>query len=219
MDYLFGQTLTIFTTIAMAAPAPKIDILVLSSLGRLPMHGYEIKLELKYKHVAWWAKCQHGHLYASLKRLESRRFIRGKTRRDGGRSRRVFSITPSGRAWLKKSLADLAESPDSSYFDIDLFLSGTFLLEKPQAIELLAAHRRAVDRQRDKAEQLLADMGDKVPAAGRLIMEHRIEHLERESRFAQRAADVLATQKTWGPFLGDESIVDFLARTSVSVES
>lgn len=206
-----------FGHIAMAT-APKIDILVLSSVARIPMHGYEIKLELQYKHVRWWAKCEHGHLYAALKRLEASKHIRGKTKRDGARSRRVFSITPSGRALLDQSLAELARSPDSAYFDIDLFLSGTFLIQKKQALGLLADHRRAVDLQRAEAQALLAQMGDKIPTVGRLIMEHRIEHLGREAEFADRAASVLAAEKKWGSFLGGESIVDFLERTRVAIE-
>lgn len=202
----------------MAAP-PKIDILVLSSLARLPMHGYEIKLELKYKHVRWWAKCEHGHLYASLKRLESLGYIRGKTRRDGGRRRRVFSITETGRVWLHESLAELASLLNSTYFAVDLFLSCAFTMQKKKALALLAEHRLALERQRDEARSLLADMGDNVPTVGRLIMEHRIEHLAREAEFTARATKVLQSERKWGSFLGDESIVDFLARTRTTIES
>jgi len=201
------------------ASVPKIDILVLSSVARLPMHGYEIKLELQYKHVRWWAKCEHGHLYAALKRLEANKLIRGKTRLDGERSRRVFSITTAGRAALDAALDNLARSPDSSYFDIDLFLSGTFLLKKQRALALLAAHREAVDDQRAEAQALLDQMGDNIPTVGRLIMEHRLEHLQREAEFADRAAAVLAAETKWGSFLGDESIAAFIERTRVAIES
>lgn len=199
--------------------APKIDILVLSSLARLPMHGYEIKLELKYKHVKWWAKCEHGHLYAALKRLESKKLIRGKNKSDGGRVRRVFSITAPGRRLLEQELARLATEPDDAYFDIDLFLSSSYVLERDDALELLAEHVRTLERRRQIAEGLLAGMRDKVPLAGALIMEHRIEHLQHQAEFARRAARVLADAPEWGAFLGDESIVDFLARTRAALES
>ena len=53
----------------------KTDVLVLSTLARVPMHGYELKLELRYKHVNWWARCDHGHIYTSLTRLDKRGFI------------------------------------------------------------------------------------------------------------------------------------------------
>src|SRR3990170_981233 len=79
----------------------RIELLVLSSLARLPMHGYELKLELRYKHVRWWAKCEHGHLYAALKRLEAQKLVRGATRKTGERTRRGFAISAAGRRWLR----------------------------------------------------------------------------------------------------------------------
>ncbi len=30
----------------------RMDVLVLSSLARVPMHGYELKLELRFRHAA-----------------------------------------------------------------------------------------------------------------------------------------------------------------------
>jgi DNA-binding PadR family transcriptional regulator len=201
----------------MAAPS-RIDILVLASLARIPMHGYELKLELQYKHVRWWAKCEHGHLYAALKRLEDRGWIRGKDKRIGGRDRRVFSITAAGRRWLADSLRELATSDDATYFDVDLFLSSSFTMEQGEFIALLEERRGVLERQLAGARQLRENLGELIPAVGRLIMEHRIEHLEREIEFERRAAAELEKLSRWGPFLGDESIVDFLERTQAAVE-
>ena len=201
----------------MAAPS-RIDILVLASLARIPMHGYELKLELQYKHVRWWAKCEHGHLYAALKRLEDRGWIRGKDKHIGGRDRRVFSITAAGRRWLADSLRELATSDDATYFDVDLFLSSSFTMEQGEFIALLEERRGVLERQLAGARQLRENLGELIPAVGRLIMEHRIEHLEREIEFERRAAAELEKLSRWGPFLGDESIVDFLERTQAAVE-
>lgn len=202
----------------MAVSLSRIDVLILSSLARIPMHGYELKLELRYKHVRWWAKCEHGHLYAALKRLETAKLIRGKTRRDGKRARRVFAITPAGRRWLRAALEDLALAEDGTHFDIDLFLASAFTFERERAISLLEGRARVLDEQRREAEAIVEQMGSRVPAVAGLIMDHRVDHLAREADFARRAAAVLRDIPTWGPFLGDESIVDFIARTGVAIE-
>lgn len=196
----------------------RIDVLILSSLSRLPMHGYELKLELSYKHVGWWAKLEHGHLYAALKRLEKKKYIRGAAKESQGRERRVFAITPSGRRWLDDALTELATMRDSTYFDIDLFVSATFTLSRERVVELLTARVEVLLEQAREAEALETRLRGLVPTSGQLIMAHRIRHLNEEAEFAQRAADTLSKQQNWKPFLGGESISDFLKRTSAPIE-
>ena len=57
-----------------------------------------------------------------------------------------------------------------------------------------------------------------VPAAARLIIDHRIEHLELELRYARRAREAFEAQARWGSFLGDQSIEDFVSETGVPLE-
>ncbi len=196
----------------------RIDVLILSSLSRIPMHGYELKLELAYKHVGWWAKAEHGHLYAALKRLERKKFIRGKAKSRQGRERRVFELTAAGRKWLESALEEIAVSRDSSYFDVDLFVAAAFTLPRARAIALLKERQLVLTRQKGEAEELAARMGNMVPTSALLIMSHRISHLAAEAEFARRAVDELDAQKDWKPFLGAESISEFLKRTSVPIE-
>lgn len=198
---------------------PRIDVLVLSCLARLPMHGYEVKLELQFRHVRWWAKCEHGHLYAALKRLEKDKLIKGATKKHGKRSRRVFTITPAGRRHLKQALGALASAADETYFDIDLFLSATFTLKQDEVVALLRRRAATLADQQRQASELLRRMGAVVPAVGRLIMQHRLGHLKREIEFTHAAAHALEAETTWGPFLGKKSITEFLARTAAELET
>jgi hypothetical protein len=91
-------------------------------------------------------------------------------------------------------------------------------MEQGEFIALLEERRGVLERQLAGARQLRENLGELIPAVGRLIMEHRIEHLEREIEFERRAAAELEKLSRWGPFLGDESIVDFLERTQAAVE-
>src|SRR5262249_47903225 len=120
-----------------AAAPSKMEILVLTALSRASMHGYELKLELQYKHVQWWAKCEHGHLYAALARLERGKFIR-KVARPGGRStQRVFTVTAAGRRRVAAAIVELGSQPDATCFDIDMFLSACHLLDRDDALGIL----------------------------------------------------------------------------------
>jgi len=194
----------------------KMDLLVLSSLARVPMHGYELKLELRYRHVRWWAKCEHGHLYATLQRLSKRKLLAEEGRRSTsegrGGGRTVFRVTAEGKRRLLESLTEMGRSEDQTYFDLDLFLAGSYLLEKDTVVEILRERQAGLQNQVEAAIALKKMMGKDIPVAGGLIIEHRIEHLKREARFVEHAAETIAAQKTWGPFLGAERITDLEGR-------
>jgi DNA-binding PadR family transcriptional regulator len=194
------------------------EILVLGALCRAPMHGYELKLELQYKHVEWWAKCEHGHLYAALARLERGKFIRPTARRGGRATQRVFAITAAGRRRVIDALEALGTAPDASYFDVDMFLAGCHLLDRSRVIDILAGRQAATAVRLAEATELAAAMRPHVPVVGDLIMEHRIDYLRGEHAFLARAIERLRAAPEWGAFLGDARIEEFVTRTRVPLE-
>jgi len=194
------------------------EILILSGLARTPMHGYEIKLELRYKHVRWWAKCEHAHIYVALARLQRKGLVR-TVRRAAGSRRRVLAITPAGRRHLLRSLEAVGGAMDSTYFDVDLFLSGAFALDRRRAVAVLERRREALQAQLAEARDIVGQMTPFVPAVGRLIMAHRVEHLAREVEFAATAGEALRAEAAWGAFLGSESIGDFIRRRGTRLEA
>lgn len=198
------------------ARSSRMEILVLSSLARKPMHGYEIKLEFRYKHVSWWTKADHGHIYATLSRLEKQGHI--EVVEGGSRRRKVFDVTASGREHLHAMLLETGSARDATSFDIDLFVSGSFLLELDEALGVLDERSRVLAEQLAEAHALREQVSPYVPAAARLIIDHRIEHLELEVRYAKRAREAFEAQARWGSFLGDRSIEDFVAETGTPLE-
>lgn len=196
----------------------RMEILLLSCLARRPMHGYDIKLELRYKHVRWWAKCEHGHLYSSLARLEKAGYLKAVKGSGNGRGRRVLTITAAGRTRLSRALESLGSSEDATYFDVDLFLAGCYSLPHARVVELLVERGETLDRQLREAEDVRRTTSPYVPAVGRLIIDHRIEHLRRERDFARTAADAIRAEATWGSFLGTKPIADFVRESGAPVE-
>ncbi|MBI4817340.1 MAG: PadR family transcriptional regulator [Deltaproteobacteria bacterium] len=194
------------------------DLLILSSLARVPMHGYELELELRYRHVRWWAKAEHGHMYLALARLEKNGDLAGETRGGAGRKRREYSVTEQGRERLTDALAKLGRGRDETYFAFDLFLAGSYLLPKDSVVELMHERVGSLSGQLEEARALRAQMMGKVPGSAELIIEHRVRHLEVEREFAQKVSDYVGNAKAWGPFMGSERISEFIARTGVALE-
>jgi len=104
---------------------------------------------------------QHTQLYAEPERLAAAGFLT-ETREEGGRRRKLYSITPSGRQafglWLTAELA--TELPELR--DIGLLKVFFGAEPAPIAAEQLRAHREKL-REYQQLEQALASPGPPVP--------------------------------------------------------
>ena len=85
----------------MEATAVTWAVLGLIALG--PRSGYDIKRSIDRSIRHFWA-ASYGQIYPELTRLEAAGWIAGEDAGRGGRSRRVFTITPHGmealHGWL-----------------------------------------------------------------------------------------------------------------------
>lgn len=82
-----------------------VEYAVLGFLVQGPKHGYELKKEIERELRPIW-HIATSRLYLTLSRLENRGLVRGEPHSQGGRARRVYRITESGKTeflkWLHK---------------------------------------------------------------------------------------------------------------------
>jgi DNA-binding PadR family transcriptional regulator len=82
------------------------DLVILSLLAEMPMHGYQVNLELERRNVREWAAISRPQIYYSLEKLSGAGLIRAGESEDpvAGPDRRVFETTAKGRHALSDAL-------------------------------------------------------------------------------------------------------------------
>ncbi len=75
------------------------QLLVLSTLREGAKHGYQIALDVETESNGLF-RFRHGTLYPILHRLEGEGLIRGSWAKDGGRRKKVYGLTATGRKHL-----------------------------------------------------------------------------------------------------------------------
>src|SRR6187397_1683791 len=99
---------------------------LLGLLASKPCSGYDIKRVVDRSTRFFWA-ASYGQIYPELKRLEAEGLIEGEDRPNGGRSRRVYTLTPAGREalleWMRSEITTI-ELRDESL--LRLFLADEF---------------------------------------------------------------------------------------------
>lgn len=88
------------------------EMLVLSTLRDEAKHGYQVALDVEEESNGLF-RFKHGTLYPILHRLEKEGSISGSWSTDGGRRRKVYALTKSGRGRLaggSDRIADVTSS-------------------------------------------------------------------------------------------------------------
>jgi PadR family transcriptional regulator AphA len=112
---------------------------VLGLIGLGPRTGYDVKRIVDRSIRHFWA-ASYGQIYPELRRLEQAGWIVGEPEPRGGRSRRVYRITPAGRKALRGWLhgpETRIELRDESL--LRLFFADT--LPRDEALGLLRGRR------------------------------------------------------------------------------
>lgn len=75
-----------------------LDIQLLRLVEAQPLWGYKIKKKVE---TDFHIKLRHSALYPALNRLERKGFLTSQRQRQGGRVRKIYTITISGKEYLQ----------------------------------------------------------------------------------------------------------------------
>ena len=75
-----------------------LDIQILRLINTEPMWGYKIKKEVETR---FGVKLRHGALYPLLNSLEKKGFLTSQKQQQGGRTRKVYTITKKGKKYIE----------------------------------------------------------------------------------------------------------------------
>jgi len=83
-----------------------LDIQILRLVQAQPMWGYKIK---KVVEALFGVRLRHGALYPLLNKLEQKGFLTSEKQKQGGRTRKVYTITRKGKQYIEAYAGILKE--------------------------------------------------------------------------------------------------------------
>jgi DNA-binding PadR family transcriptional regulator len=133
----------------MESPLSKTSYVILGFLSRGPKTGYDIKSLVDVSTRFFWA-ASYGQIYPELKQLERDGFVAGSDDHAGGRRRRLYEITDTGR----DSLRDWLRSGRPLHFELRhegmlrfFFADAADRDEQIELLRTIAAEHRAIREQ------------------------------------------------------------------------
>ena len=169
-----------------------IRIATLALLSKKPHHGYEIMKEIEQRTRGFW-KPTAGGMYPILKDLQESGYIQGEWDAKTRRRKRIYKITESGRAVLKRALAkenrladtmrNLFEEYMKDVLEVDMGPDSTLSIPRPLAELLKKTNEkeedtvRRLEEQRVQIQDMIKKLQKKLGATKK-----RLRALHRQSR-------------------------------------
>jgi len=127
------------------------ELAILSLVLESPRHGYEIEQVIEERGMREWTEVGFSSIYYILRKLQEYGWVESHLQQEAGPgpARKVFHITPSGRAaWRKATLAVLA-TPAQRAKPLLLGLNNLPGIAREDALAALKQHQTLLIDQRD----------------------------------------------------------------------
>ena len=166
-------------------------------IAQKPQTGYDIRKTFATTPMGHFSSSP-GAIYPALKRLEKDGWIRGEVDDATAlRPRKVYEMTPQGRAVLKRHLQQTPTRDDVIWRLDDLMLRFALMDEivgRAATLRYLDALAAELEAYVEHLRCYLDAAGPSMPASGRLAMENGIEGYEMNAAWARRAIEELESR-------------------------
>lgn len=116
---------------------------LLGLLARSPMHGYDLKTAFETELASIWT-LNYGQLYPALEKLEAEGLVeKQRIIQDDRPDKKVYSITPSGRAELGRWLSGSSPAPKLGREEFYFKLVAARSLPRDELSRLVQRQRQA----------------------------------------------------------------------------
>jgi len=115
------------------------ELAILSLIAVKDRHGYEIESLIEERGTREWTEIGFSSIYYLLKKLEKKKWIKGKIMRQAGpgRSRVVYHISAAGRTALRASTLEALSVPHRASSPMHLGLANLPAVSKEEALAAL----------------------------------------------------------------------------------
>ncbi|MEM3627181.1 MAG: PadR family transcriptional regulator [Candidatus Bathyarchaeia archaeon] len=161
----------------------RILLLGVLSLNRKPMHGYEIKKNLKNWAVGEFTDVSYGSIYYNLEEMERDGLVESKVVKNSKRpERKLYNITKKGEiefiALLRKIYFEVEN--ERILFPFDVGVCFMPVLPKKEVMAALDKRIKFIQQMLKEHYSIRNELKGKIPFFALSILDHHLLHFEAE---------------------------------------
>jgi DNA-binding PadR family transcriptional regulator len=134
------------------------EIIILRLLDRRSYYGYELDKIIEENHMRRWADIGFSSIYNLLGRLEKKGFVTARFEKvHGSPKRKVYEITETGRAALRKEVTRMLEQPADVHDDFTVGVVVSDVLADEDFRRALRGYRNHLEARKEFIETSMPD--------------------------------------------------------------
>ena len=170
------------------------ELLVLGLVAERPRHGYELEREIERRGMRQWTQIGFSSIYYVLGKLERDGLVAaGET--DGAKTRKVFTLTPTGRDILVSQTVTALKEYRPVYPSILLGILHLPVLERDETLNALESREESITSEVARLRGIQVDQ-QPLPDHVEALFDYAIGQLLAESDWISRTLAYLKT-KPW----------------------
>ena len=171
------------------------ELAILSLIAETPRHGYEIEQTIESRGMREWTEIGFSSIYYLLKKLEQAGLIESQLQQTEGRgpARKVYQITPDGRAAQLAATLEALSEPKPSYTPFLLGVANLPALSPEQTLNALRAYREGLRGRREHVTAC-AEAQRPLPDHIKMMFDYSLAMIEAEINWIEIIIQKTETQ-------------------------
>ena len=133
------------------------EVAILGLLDKDSLYGYEIEKIIVERNMRLWTNMGFSSIYYILNKLEDKKLVKSSIKHsDGKPSRRIYSITTTGRKELTMKLEDVLSFNKKSISSFELGIAYIELLDSKRAIQCLNNYITSLEQRKERLQEMLS---------------------------------------------------------------
>jgi DNA-binding PadR family transcriptional regulator len=179
-------------------PLTDAELLLLGLVAEMPRHGYQIDQVIDQRGMREWTQIGFSSIYFVLGKLQKRGLVTAKRppkATASAKARKVYSVTPAGRAALAAQTIAALQDVQPAYSTVLLGMINWPSLDREQALEALRARHTAIEAQLTRLGAIQVEQ-QPLPDFVDALFEYSLGQLRAEAAWVARTLAYM-TSKPW----------------------
>lgn len=151
-----------------------IDLILLGLIKGHPQSAYDIKKNIKYRHISRWIRISEQSIYKKVLQLESKEYISSHIEKNGNMpDKTIYTITEKRNTHFKELMNEISNKDISIFLDFNAIIMNLNFIDTKEQLVIVSNIKEKILQLKETLDVRLLERGH-IPETGKAIFRQQI---------------------------------------------